>query len=233
MKKNNRGQFNAQRPQRKGEKTAPKTRDAAAVQLIPWLPKTMTDNVQLSPVVGQIWVTVKSTESSGFLGQASATAFNQFAGTLATLCGEYSTISGVFDQYRIDLIEHVFRPRVTTASTAQSSGTGLIGGYYTTCLDYDDSTPLTSMQAAQNYDNAITSSVLEGQRRCYRPRIAVAAYSGTFTSYKNEPAGWIDIASTGVVHYGMKCAIDAYTGTNNISVVDMFTRAQISFRASR
>jgi len=64
--------------------------------------------------------------------------------------------------------------------------------------------------------------------RKWRPHIATAAYSGVFTSFKNEPSTWIDVASPGVQHYGLKVAADV-TSTNSVAI-KMFVRVWVQFR---
>lgn len=204
---------------------------ASATQLVSWVDRPLTDNMKISPVVGQVWRTIKTVETNSVATQQVVAGFNAFGFTLVSLCGDYANLVSVFDQYKIEAIEVVFRPRSNVELVGTTSTTS--NGFLSTVIDYDDATNLTAMQQAQNYDNCITTSVLQPQRRCFRPRVAVAAYSGAFTSFKNEPAGWIDAASTGVVHYGVKLAIDPYVVISAAATYDMFTRALIAFRASR
>jgi len=58
--------------------------------------------------------------------------------------------------------------------------------------------------------------------------MAVAAFSGAFTSYSNVPAGWIDSASPGVQHYGLKLYFES-TPFGVISY-EYSVRAKVSFR---
>jgi len=59
--------------------------------------------------------------------------------------------------------------------------------------------------------------------RKFIPHVAVASYSGTFTSFTNEVAPWIDIASPSVQHYGLKTAC-----TPTTAVVQYTARARLS-----
>jgi len=58
--------------------------------------------------------------------------------------------------------------------------------------------------------------------------MAVAAYSGAFTSYSNLVGGWIDSASPAVQHYGIKLATPIATGS---IAYTMTARAVVSFRS--
>lgn len=122
-------------------------------------------------------------------------SFNFTANSL----GDLSSLTGLFDQYRITKIEAWIMPNVLD-STVNSTG------ILYTCVDYDDSSALTTVQQAQNYTNVLFAPTTEGQYRAFTPHAAVALYSGVFTSFGNEVSPWIDAASAGVEHYGLKLA---------------------------
>lgn len=138
---------------------------------------------------------------------------------------QVSSLTAVFDQYRIDMIEFWLVPR-SIDSTSNTSSHGLL----TTVIDYDDATALTTTGQANDFNNALTSSGLNGHYRKFKPHIALAAYTGVFTSFANADAGWIDAASTGVQHYGIKGAL---TVTDAVYVYDAFARYHLSFRNLR
>ncbi len=121
----------------------------------------------------------------------------------------YTDFTSLFDQYRIAEIILEFIPvsvpfGESTSSTAYPSIHSVI--------DLDDDTLPASVDTLRQY---ATHQVVPNQkyfRRVLTPRFAVAAYSGAFTSYsQSQPFQWIDSASAGVLHYGVK------TGTTPVT----------------
>lgn len=132
------------------------------------------------------------------------------SGSLATFSGVNFSVSSldlitslanIFDEYMIVGVEYMTIPEITSLSSPSNDCATLC-----TVIDSDDSSALTSFQQALDYESQLTSSGLVGQYRKFVPRIAVAAYSGTFVSYTNMAPQWIDSVSTGVQHYGIKTA---------------------------
>jgi len=108
---------------------------------------------------------------------------------------QLSTLAALFDQYRIARVEFWLIPNGTASS---------VTGLYSTAIDYDDSTSLTTYNQILSYQNVVTTQPDTGQYRSFVPHVAVASYSGAFTSFANETAPWIDAASPSVQHYGVK-----------------------------
>jgi len=144
--------------------------------------------------------------------------------TLSAL-DQATQLAAVFDQYRIDEVEAWIIPHLTSNNSASGNP-----GLYTSVVDYDDASALGSIGAALDYTNAVTSSGCSGHYRRFKPHVAVAAYSGAFTSFANEPSPWIDAASPGVIHYGLKCA---FTPTSSVETMDLVYRLHVSFRNLR
>jgi hypothetical protein len=135
---------------------------------------------------------------------------------------EYASFTTLFDQYKIDEVEVFLVNEGNTDNNALDSRIA-------TVLDYDDSTNLTSVAQALDYDNVRVSAFNSGHYRKLKPRIAVAAYSGSFASYANQ-SSWIDCASTGVQHYGVKLVAEASVSAANIIGL---MRMRVSFRQPR
>jgi len=150
--------------------------------------------------------------------------FNSLFFSLNLLNG-YTDLQAVFDQYRLDEVECWIIPRFTSEPT-NTGNPGLLS----TVVDYDDSTALSTVGQALDYANCLTSSGLNGHYRRFRPHIAMAAYSGAFSSYANREHVWLDSASAAVQHYGLKTA---NTTTDVIYHYDLIARLHFSFRNSR
>lgn len=139
---------------------------------------------------------------------------------------QITSLQAVFDQYRIPLIEALLIPRLAANVTGATSNTGLC----VTVVDYDDASNLSTVQAGLDYVNALVGSGLDGHYRCFQPHVAVAAYSGTFTSFANEPSPWIDAASPAVAHYGLKVGC---TATDTAYTYDLVVRLHTEWRNIR
>jgi hypothetical protein len=133
-----------------------------------------------------------------------------------------NAISAVFDQYRIVQIETWLIPRQSTADTSSASP-----GMIISAVDVDDANAPTSYGQVTHYQSAVESAGIQGHYHRWQPHVAVAAYSGVFTSFANEASPWIDMASDGVQHYGMKVA--SAVGTQ-ACVYDLVTRAVFDCR---
>lgn len=136
---------------------------------------------------------------------------------------QYADLSAVFDQYRIDSVEVYIS---TEASNLNMTNSGRL----ITVIDFDDATNLTAVAQAEDYATAITSSCQSNQYRHFVPRMAVGAFSGTFVGFANTRPQWIDAASPGVFHYGVKLAC---TPTSTAINLDLTIRYNLSFRSVR
>jgi hypothetical protein len=144
-----------------------------------------------------------------------------------TLAGfpDYTDFTNLFDTYRIMQIIVEFNPLFldTTATTNYPP--------IATAIDYDDGNSTTYSQL-EEYDSFQICQTGQYFQRVFTPRIALAAYSGSFASYAQPKAGtWIDVASPGVIHYGLKYALPI-TGAAN-SVWSVQVHAILQFRESR
>jgi len=134
-----------------------------------------------------------------------------------------SAFTGVFDQYKIDRLE------VWIVPTANSVPIGAQQyGSYSSCIDYDDANTPPNASAVLDKQTVIQSSMLAGQYHSWKPRFAIAAYSGTFTSYSSSD-GWVDCASPGVQYYGLKMALSISSGGAPVNF-NLLQRFTVSFR---
>jgi hypothetical protein len=121
------------------------------------------------------------------------------------------SLSNVFDSYRIIAAKVTFHP-YSGGSNNSSAAIPPI----TTAIDYDDSTT-ASVASLLQYDTSQTVPSGVYFERSFRPRVATAAYSGVFTSFAQMKDQWIDMASLGVIHYGLKGGVlAAASGPSNL-----------------
>jgi hypothetical protein len=197
--------------------------------IVPWnQAMRLTDSLKLPTLTETVFRTIQTYAVTNFLtSSAIADVTANYTASLAQFNDNLSAFTALFDQYRIDMIEVFLKPgssqiiEVTSASPAPQ---------LFTVLDFDDGNFLASKNAAAGYSTCIESEVNDAQRRCFKPRIAYAAYgSSAFTSYANQQAGWIDCASTQVAHYGVKTIVPQST---LLSTWNLTARAHISFRST-
>jgi hypothetical protein len=153
---------------------------------------------------------------------ATSLTVPQYAAAYFTLANFSASaqLTAVFDQYRFRQIEVWLEPTNAQGST--------VFGPLTTSVDLDDANVPTSFGIVSDKPGAITSQGGAGHYHKWMPHVAVAVYSGAFTSFSNEPALWLDCASTGIQHYGLKAAT---TATPASVTYNLTVRAIIQFRA--
>jgi hypothetical protein len=135
-------------------------------------------------------------------------------------CFNYAPYTALFDQYKMLEVEVWLNPTAIT--------TGVYGDFYT-AVDLDDTTTPTSVNNVAQKPGALITAGQAGHYHRWTPHMAVAAYSGTFVSYLNADACWIDAASPSVQHYGLKCAFGA--SSTAAVVYDLQVRIKFAFRA--
>lgn len=115
----------------------------------------------------------------------------------------YTDLVNLFDQYRILCVKVDFIMGGTT-----NPNTGPPGLVFTS-LDYNDATAPASINEMVQYESSQVVPIGQYFERTVRPRSAVAAYSGVFTSFGNVYGQWYDASSSSVIHYGIKYFIPA------------------------
>jgi len=181
------------------------------------VPKTKMPQVNNKP-----YLVLQGSEIGNVLTiSASVAAFGSIGFTL-TLLDQASAFASVFDQYRIRLIETWMIPQFASSNQQVTN--------WCTVEDYDDATALTTYAAALDYTNVMSTPLSDGHYRRFVPHIAVAAFSGSFSSFENVVAPWIDAASSAVAHYGIKTASLA---SGAAGAVIMNARLHVQFRNVR
>jgi len=150
-----------------------------------------------------------TSNSSTFVGNntTNVTSDPCFA-TFFTLADipQSSTFTALFDRYRINRVEVTFTP-VQNNNQAQS-GSVIVSVpdyslYYV--VDVDDASVVAPVTSLMEYEGCKRHSLLSGPITVgFKPHVAVAAYSGAFTSYANQADEWLDCGSPSIQHYGLK-----------------------------
>lgn len=167
---------------------------------------------------------------------ANTTIVQQAAG-VATAPTFYFALSfcnvgvGFWDQYRIKAIRYSIRPQNNAIGLVTNSTNSIVPLYCV--LDYDDATALSSVANAESYSTCIVLSAGESCERLFQPRMALAAYTGTFVGFANVADQWIDANSTNVQHYGVKCYVPGgAAGQTALQSWDVIIEYFIQFRKS-
>lgn len=145
---------------------------------------------------------------------------------------QYSTFTGLFDQYMISKVRVVFRP-MFMATALTGSSTFYEPQLWVVC-DNDDSGAPSNLAVLQSYGNCQTS-MYETQIIEFTPHVAIAASGGgAFTSYANMNSVWVDAASPTVGHYGLKYGVDpGGSGQVNFQSWTVNVQMQLRFRNVR
>jgi len=197
-------------------------RDQATHQ-IPLIPDVQLMKLSRTRVCSFVLEADYSTLSSASV----ATTYGAFAAVLGNFTG-FTELVSAFDMYRIMQFRATFIPIVPSTSTNTN------GVLLYTALDYDDITSATSVTDLEQYDTCQIVQAGAFFERICNPRIAYAAYGGgTFTSYANQRAGWIDAASTGVQHYGIKYALTGNSSGGAVNMYYMKMQIFVQFRSQR
>lgn len=137
--------------------------------------------------------------------QLAATPVSDLKTSFNFQLGNANVGAGFYDQYRIEAIRFVVSPQNNAIGLVTNSTTSIVPMYIV--IDYDDSSNLTSVAQAESYSNCLVLHPGESCERIFKPRVAVAAYTGTFTGFITAADQWIDAASTTVQHYGIKTIV--------------------------
>jgi len=173
------------------------------------------------------------TVDKGTIGQGSSDLLGAMDFSLSDITG-YADLSSVFDQYKLDAVEVRFDPQYTTCDLKNYSATVIKPPRLITVIDYDDANSPASKAVLFAYTTCEVSPPLKSQTRKLKPRMAIAAYSGSFTSYANVQDQWIDAASPNVQHYAVKYAMEgAGVSATSLQQYDITCRYFMSFRATR
>jgi hypothetical protein len=165
--------------------------------------RTYSTRSCLLPKVTETTV-VKGTAVGSITASASIDVKTSYAFSLANA----NIGSGYYDQYKLDAVRFTIIPQNNAIGLVTNSTTLLTPLYCV--IDYDDSSVLANVAAAEAYSTCIVLNPGESLERVFQPRMAIGAYGGTvFTQFANVAPMWIDSASTGVQHYGIKTLVPA------------------------
>lgn len=123
---------------------------------------------------------------------------------------DYSEFS-VFDEYRIKAVKVYFTTGQnvsytywnTTGATADSKGMPML----LTCIDNDDAVVPTYNAVLEHNTCRFHGNMATTRIRSCQPKVATEVYQAVTSGYTPKANQWINTASSGVPHYGIKFAL--------------------------
>jgi len=147
----------------------------------------------------------------------------------------YTEFTNLFDQFKITSITAKFIYSQSQASTVVPASTPAYSPMLYQVIDYNDATALSIPENYLQYQNCYVGNLIKTRSVEFQPKISIATYTGAFTGYGNT-AMWIDTASSGTQHYGLKFYIEPLTsgtGSNLIGYLTIVLRYNLQFRQVR
>ncbi len=161
-------------------------------------------------------LTAGSAKVGGVLRQSGSTdVFAAFAFCLADI-PNVSSISTLFDQYRIDEIQFRIRSRNPGVWQANQASPNYATTSPLFVVDRDDNSAPTTLLELQQYDNCQQISAQDSIDIIFQPSITPSVFSGgVFSGYAIDDSGnyWLDVANTSIPHYGIKVGMPALIAT--------------------
>jgi hypothetical protein len=176
-------------------------------------------SLPFSNLVPEIHVVLTGNVPITFTSSTTVPVYGNALFSLGTFAGS-SEYTSLFDQYRIDMLEVWIVPLNAQGTT--------VFGEFDSAVDLDDSNTPATADTVRSKQGAIQTYSGNGHYHRWRPHVAIAGYTGSFSGFTNVSSRWIDSASTAVQHYGLKIAL----GATPVAVsYQMHYRAHASFRA--
>lgn len=133
---------------------------------------------------------------------------------------QVGSFTALFDAYKISKVVVKLVPMISQVQ--QPASVALVGTsteHMNTVIDKDDSTPLSNISDALQYETFKQTPGYKYHKRAFVPAVSMQAFktSGTTIGFVQKKQQWIDIAYTDVEHYGMKGVVQDF-GTSNVQM---------------
>jgi hypothetical protein len=167
--------------------------------------------------------TIMSYTSTALYSTSTITTVVAGTAFVLTNFAEYANYIALFDQYRFDELEIWLEPQSSQSTVFSNMG------QMATTIDLDDANTPSSYNSVVGRQQVVITDGGVGHYHRWKPHMAVAVYSGAFTSFQNAPADWIDCASSSVQHYGLKFSS---LPTSAVINYNLTVRGKLSFRSA-
>lgn len=206
-------------PKRGRRKHAGKRTQRLPIFLL-WAPNAQPPPARNRPTDNQVYRFQQIVDFGTVLTSSNVTATLGGQNFQLSNLPQSATYTSLFDQYRFSAIELWLQPN-------QTNNGGHTGWLYS-AVDYDNAAAPASLSALQQYSNVKEGPFIDGQYHKYVPHVALAAYSGAFTSYANVTAPWLDCNSPTIQHYGLVFGVSVTT--DNAITFNLQARFHLEFR---
>lgn len=159
---------------------------------------------------------IVKTQPKYFIGNLTSSNAAAVLGAMSftkTSAGDSSSMSAVFDQYRITKIK-VF---IISNNTPQAPGASTAIAQVYTAIDYDDAVAPSTVTEVLNYDNSMIHVAGANATRTFRPKVIGYVYGGGSTAGEVKESPWLDCATSSIEHFGLKYCVTQGTSTNQLS----------------
>jgi len=195
-----------------------------------------TRQMVLFPNISNGITTGGSTQTS-YIAQAAASTleFGSAAFSLQDL-DQVASFTAVFDQYRIDRVVMQVKTRNNLLSFNTTGAANATPPQTYWVIDRDDSSVLTTLAQARQYDNVQEATAMDHVEIDLEPSVTPAIYAaGAFSGYGITRTGvWLDCNNVSIPHYGVKWAISELTAAATDTYYwDCFFYYYVSFRNVR
>lgn len=143
-----------------------------------------------------------------------------------------SEFTSLYNQYRITQIDLIyeFSTHILPSSKAYPR--------LTFCVDYNDASNPSAESELLQYETAEVfqfGQVKHTFKRSFKPRVALAAYQGTFSGYTTAPESmWLNCDNTSIQYYGIKEWVSNYnTVLASGATLTVYARYYMDFKAVR
>lgn len=186
--------------------------------------------------INQTYTFTRTYQGADIIPLYATAAFYSYNFKLSDL-PNYTEFSALFDFYRIDKVIVKFFPQVTVGNLGNNlTSTSVLSKVprIVSVIDYDDSTALTNLNDAYQYQNMKQGLMTRQHNRVITPKVSTTVYKTAITSGYSVPKTgmWIDCTDADVPHYGLKIGIEQ-SGINGVPPGDMFRMTPvITFKMS-
>lgn len=151
---------------------------------------------------------------------------------------QQSTLTSLYDQYKINKVVLTFRPRTGMVTTEPGNSFQFIQGYspLMTVIDYDDATSPVNEAEMLEYQTLKMTQPSKVHKRVLRPKFASQVYASPISSGYKPSTGFIDCTNPAVPHYGVKVLMNApvaTAGTASAFSYDVYATYYVAFKNVR
>lgn len=169
--------------------------------------------------------------------QQTAGAQNFAVEFRADSLANWTTLSALYDQYRINKVVLKLIPMMNVSNANVATSSAQNPGLIMSVLDYDDSTPLAALTDYFQYANFKQQPMISGRvhTRILTPcvRDIMLNSGGASVAAGVKKRQWIDCSQGAITHNGVKIYMDPWYSVNSAQTYQVIATYYVSFRGVR